>query len=410
VTAADRAAAPGSTRRDVAVALLATFATQTLASASLMGPTVLAPIAARALGEPPEGIGLFVAVNYLVAMFSGLICAGMVARYGALRVCQFAMLLAGAGLGLGSAGHVGLIIAGAAVLGIGYGWVNPASSHILVDRTPRSMLGVVLSVKQTGVPAGGALAGALIPALTLALGWQASVGLLGAACAALGVVLGLARGRLSDRSRPQSVSGLGFSLRSLTRPLGMVFRSPRLLLLGVTSMVYSALQMNMMTYLVSYLNVTLEHSLVVAGLVFSCSQLAGIVGRIVWGLVADRMHTPIRLMGALGLTSGLCAFAMAAARPDWPVAALVPLCIVFGATAAGWNGIYFALVAQAAPAGEESTVTGGVQFLTFFGALSAPPLFALAVALSGSYALGFSLFGLVTLALGAVLVSWRRLA
>ena len=68
--------------------------------------------------------------------------------------------------------NVGL---GALVMGTGYGPVTPSSSAILVDRTPENRRAFVFSLKQTGVPIGGALAGAIIPALILAIGWKAAM-------------------------------------------------------------------------------------------------------------------------------------------------------------------------------------------------------------------------------------------
>ena len=67
-----------------------------------------------------------------------------------------------------------LIVFGALVIGSGYGVTTPSSSAILADRTPAGMRAFIYSVKQTGVPIGGALAGALIPLLIAAFDWRAA--------------------------------------------------------------------------------------------------------------------------------------------------------------------------------------------------------------------------------------------
>jgi hypothetical protein len=92
----------------------------------------------------------------------------------------------------------------------------------------------------------------------------------------------------------------------------------------------------------------------------------------------------------------------------WPSAALLAVCVIFGMTAIGWNGVQLSEIARAAPAGQEGAVTGGAGFVTFGGVLVGPPAFALIAAISGGYRAGFALFGALTLASGARLVVRHR--
>ena len=52
--------------------------------------------------------------------------------------------------------------------------MNPASSQVLGPRTTAQTAGLVMSIKQTGVPLGGVMAGALVPMLALHSGWRAA--------------------------------------------------------------------------------------------------------------------------------------------------------------------------------------------------------------------------------------------
>ena len=63
----------------------------------------------------------------------------------------------------------------AVAIGVGYGPITPASSHVLAKTTPRERMALMFSIKQTGVPAGTALAGLIVPPLTIAFGWQVAV-------------------------------------------------------------------------------------------------------------------------------------------------------------------------------------------------------------------------------------------
>lgn len=74
------------------LALGATLLVQILASLVLAAPAVLAPVVAPMLGIAPTRVGLFVGALYLAAMLSGLWSGQGVARIGAVRLSQVAML------------------------------------------------------------------------------------------------------------------------------------------------------------------------------------------------------------------------------------------------------------------------------------------------------------------------------
>jgi MFS family permease len=61
---------------------------------------------------------------------------------------------------------------GAFIMGLGYGPVTPASSHLLARNAPLGIMALVFSIKQTGVPLGGAMAGAIVPHLVIFCGWR----------------------------------------------------------------------------------------------------------------------------------------------------------------------------------------------------------------------------------------------
>jgi MFS family permease len=163
-----------------------------------------------------------------------------------------------------------------------------------------------------------------------------------------------------------------------------------------------------MSFLVIYLTESLRYSLVAAGFALTAANLGGIAGRILWGAIADSYVAPRALLGLLGVGSGLCAWITVLFSATWPTAALLAVCVIFGMTAIGWNGVQLSEIARAAPAGQEGSVTGGAGFVTFGGVLVGPPAFALISAMSGGYRAGFALFGALTLASGARLVVRHR--
>jgi MFS family permease len=391
--------------KGVVLPLAITLAVQALTSMAMIAPSVLAPVAAVELGVSPQGIGWFVALEYLFAMLSGLACGALIGRFGPVRVCQISVCLAAAGLAAGSGAMLPVVFAAAGLIGSGYGLVNPVSSQILARAAPPRMMSLIFSIKQTGVPLGGALAGALVPSLVLALSWRWSAVAVALLC--LSVALVIQPARAADATA-QRGTGTG-SAADFFAPLGMVFANPPVLELAIVSLIFSSAQLALVVYFVSYLNLELGYGLVAAGLIYSSAHAAGIAGRIAWGAVADRWLSPRGMLGLLGVMMALCGMGVASFSADWPLSAVILVSALFGASAVGWNGVYLAEVARLAPPGRVGAITGGTQFFTFIGALATPPLFGFMVGLAGNYGKAYLVFCLLPALAGLrLLLSARR--
>ena len=75
--------------------------------------------------------------------------------------------------------------------------------------------------------------------------------------------------------------------------------------------------------------------------------------------------------------------------PSFGIAGATAIAILFGASAASWNGVYLATVATAAPKDSVSLATSGAMALTLSGAIIGPAAFALLAATTGGYEAGF---------------------
>jgi MFS family permease len=388
----------------VGLPLAVTLAVQTLVAVAMYSPPVMAPVAAPELGVAPSAIGYFVATAYLGSMIGSSAAGGWVARAGPIRVSQFGLALCLAGLALGASAWLPLALIGAFVIGLGYGPTTPASSVMLVRTAPPSLFSFIFSIKQTGVPLGGAIAGAVVPALILAFGWRWGAVALGLACLALALAIAPVRGRYDCDLDPRAP----VSLRSTFAPVRLVLSNAGLRGMAVTSFVYGGVQITLVTYLVIFLVESFSLSLVVAGIVLSVAQISSVVGRLAWGAIADRAITRRTMLGMLGLGMGISAMATLAAGPHWPQWLLYLYAAAFGATAVGWNGVYVAEIARIAPGGRTSEATGGCLFFTFLGVVVTPPAFNAVLAVSGGYALAYAVFGVPALAIGAWLLATAR--
>jgi predicted MFS family arabinose efflux permease len=390
----------------VVIPLTTTLGVQVLVSLAALTAPVLAPAASASLGVSATLVGVFVALIYIGAMVSSVASGNLVVRYGAIRVSQVSLLLCAGGLALGATGLPLLILAGAVLIGFGYGPVTPASSHILVRTAPAHLLSFLFSLKQTGVPLGGVLAGLLLPTFVTLWGWQGASLAVALACAGAAFATQPVRAAFDhDRDASRRVSA-----RGVLAPLAQVFRYPRIRDLAICTFFFGAMQLCLTTYLVTYLTGEYGMPLVTAGLVLALTQAAGIGGRLLWGLVADRWMTPSRLLSLLAIAMAASSLATATIEPDWSLYAVVAVSMVFGATAIGWNGVYLAEVARLAPVGQAGVLTGGTLFFTYLGVVAGPPAFAAVVAASGYYAIGYATLGglMLLVGVGLVLTNARR--
>ena len=392
--------APGRGGAPYYRSIAVTFAVQTLVAFSVYCAPVLAPVAGPALGVAASWIGYYIAIVYFGSMLGSVSAGGWVARYGAIRVSQVGLTLCLAGLAASASGLLPLVALGAFLVGLGYGPTTPASSQILLRTTPPEKISLTFSIKQTGVPAGGVLAGALAPAMVLALGWRGAALAIGLLCLAAAFLIQPMRARFDrELNRRAPVSP-----RSALAPIGMVLREPGLREMALASFIYGGVQITLVTYLVTFLTVSFSMTLVLAGAVMAVSQVASVIGRVLWGVLADRLVTRRVMLGLLGLGMGLSAIATLAAAATWPLWLLLVFASLFGATAVGWNGVFLAEVARLAPPGQASQATGGCLFFTFFGVVVTPLLFNAVFALVGSYPVAFAVFGVPALVIGARLL------
>ena len=384
-----------SSARTALIALAATLTIQLYASFAATATAVLAPEMARAFAVETRWVGVFVGIVYVGGMFASLASGGFIERYGPIRVSQACVLLCAIGVALIAATpeHAPVLLGIAAlVIGIGYGPMTPASSHLLQRTASPARMALTFSIKQTGVPAGAALCGGLLPALSVALGWRAAFAVVAIAGAIVIATAQPVRASLDGERRQRR----GRSFAGMFAPLAMLRESRALFDLSLVSLAYSATQVCLMSFTVVHLTETLHWTLVAAGFTLTTATVGGVAGRIGWGYVADHLLAPRRVLTLIGVLAGACGTGMALADATWPAPVIVVLALIFGATAIGWNGVQLAEVARLAPPGAAGKVTGATGFVTFAGVVIGPPSFALLSSLTGSYRSGFAAFAAVS--------------
>ncbi|WP_421998866.1 MFS transporter [Reyranella sp.] len=350
--------------------------TQITISLAVLSLSVLMPAVARDLAISPKLVGAFTAITYAVASAVALTSAGVIARLGAVRACQLAMLAAAAGLALNAGAALWATIGAVILIGFAQGPINPASAHILSQRVPRAWFSMVFSVKQTGVPLGFAAAGIVLPLLLGWIGWRGA-SLAGAVFLLAGTVaLGLLRSRLDAAMAPPGPSP------GIWRSVRFVLGHRELRVLGWSALVYVIAQHSFTFFLVTYLYEHCHLTIAQAGFLLFLSQMGGTAQRLVLGAIGDRMpRLPLLGWTGIGIAAGAAATAaIAPTTPYWLVGLIV---FAYGTVVISWNGVSIAEFAHLAPPGQVAAVAAVQTALAFSGAVVGPPTFGLIASLAG---------------------------
>ncbi len=246
--------------------------------------------------SPPVSVSTRLSYTSLVCW--RLIAGSFLARYGVIRTCQVALLVGVLGLGLASALPFWPVAIGAAVLlGMGTGPLNPAGSRILARHAPPQWQPFVFSLKQSGTPLGGMLAGLLLPPLMVLYNWRVAVVAISAIPLVTLFGLQLFRSDLDDDRDP----AFRISFTSILTSLRLILTSKPLVTLVTAGYLYTFAQMSILSFMVIYLQEANGLSAEFAGGIFAIIHGSAIPARIVWGAVAGRFLSSWVLLGLLGV-------------------------------------------------------------------------------------------------------------
>jgi MFS family permease len=363
-----------------------------------LGLGALAPELRSSLHLTTFEVGLIPGLVFLGALAASVPAGHVTDRIGAGRSLTLAQLGLAFGIGIALASSSRWIFfGGIAIAGMGYGAVNPATNVLSTGLVPRRHRALFLSIKQTGVTLGGLIAGLVLPRLGEALGWRPAVAI------AVSVLLcGALAGFLIAR---REAAGW-FSAEQARFPLApqpaATVAVPRAAPTALFGFVMSGIQLSIAGYLTLYLVEAHGFSKTTAGVALSVAFASACVGRIVWGWLSDRFFfshatTLVLISGASIL--GLTAMAGGVAGPSlWLVVAAIGFCSI------GWNGVYMALITDAASYRGLGRATGRGLTAIYGGVAVVPPVLGAVKDVSHSWS------AVWTVSIGAVLVAGVTLA
>ncbi len=353
----------------------------------------MAPVIQQQLDLSATQVGLLVTAYYGAQTIGAFPAGGIVDRLGVgwTLVVAHVVLIFGA-LTFSQAMGFALAFAGCGVMGLGYSLTNPATARGVLEWCPPERRATAMGIKQTGVPIGGVLAAGNGALVTL-ISWQSIFWLVAGLTALHAFVCLLLIERPSQHARG--------SFRSVISNLRQVIRDRNLGIMFVSSGFYNMAQMNFYAYLTLFMREAVQASQPVAGLCLAIGQGASAIGRIGWGVVSDTLLRGRRKGLIICICGAAVVFfvAMAALQPGSQGVWLGMLLALFlGLTIAAFASLIQTLTVESVDSQLAGSAMGYQLMGTSVGGMVGPPLFGLAVDLTGKFGNGWLLTALLTLA------------
>jgi MFS family permease len=352
-------------------------------------PAYLIPLLHQQRGLPLSDAGLLAATPTFGMVLTLIAWGALADRYGERWVlagglgltalCAVAGALAGSYVGLG----VALTGAGAAAAS-----ANVASGRVVVGWFPRSRRGFAMGIRQIAQPLGVAIAALVVPTLADHYGISAPLLLAAGATGILAVACAIG---IADPPR-RAVDPV-----AVAAPAPNPYRESRFLVrIHALSMLLVVPQFTLSTFGLVWLIAGLHWSALVAGLLVGGSQIIGAGGRILVGVVSDRVGSRVRILRRIAFAS-LATMLLLAACAGLHLRIIATFAFVLAAVVSvADNGLGYTSVADAAGEAWAGKALGVQNTGQFIAASAVGPGIGALVGACG-YPLAFALVGVASL-------------
>lgn len=384
--------------------LAATLLIQIIVANMVQGIPTLAPFIKADLNLSQAQVGLFTSYIFFGFFLGSALSGWLTDRLGSRNV-----LIGGAAVAallillLGrDVDNFPLLIVLLVSFGVMASAATPAGAQAISLAFDRQTRGFAMGLRQMGVPLGGALAAATLPAIAVASNWRTAASTAGMIALVGALVALLIYNRPQVRTLTRSRSKRG------ARPAGSLWRRDVVVACAAGTTLPIG-QFIMVTYLLLYLRDSLGVPELRGALLLTLAQLVGAVSRVSLAALSDRLAGKRKpaLLAVVGMT-GVSALIISRLPATTPFAWVAVVILLYAACALGWQGLYFTLLTELSDDGWEGRVVGLGTTFTSIGIMSGPPLFGLIVDITQSYRTAWlALVGVVALGM-LLLVSVRE--
>jgi sugar phosphate permease len=367
------------------VVLTAATAAQAAASFALLGLAALAGFLQRDFGLSAAETGLLITASYAAPLFSLLFVGDLLDRKSERVIIGLgAALLAAPLLLAATSGSYAVLLLWLFVAGLGYSATQPGGSKSVSAWFRGDRLGLAMGIRQAGLPLGGAIAAAILPAVAAAWSWRVAFVTGAVAALAGGLAFSLVyrppQDESGDDAAPAKREGLTFG------SVAALLRQPWMRNAMVSGLALVSAQYGILTWLMLYLRDHAHIALTRGAFFLSLAQAAGVFGRI--GLAAWSDRTPgsrFRLLALSMIAVAAGVLVLIFVPPQTPEPALALLAAWLGFFGLGWYGPWVAYLAETSPADKVGLTLGAAMAINQLGIIGAPPLLGLVHDLTGGY-------------------------
>jgi ACS family hexuronate transporter-like MFS transporter len=380
------------------------MAAQTMANVGPLGIPAIAPLIRQDLGLSMAQAGSFLSAYYVGASLMSLPAGWMADRWGVMMTMVLGQAVIAAGLyTVAGTASFSLLMLVMACAGMGYGMLNPTTAKAAIAWFPRRQRATAVGLKQVGLPLGGAIGASIMPPLALWFGWRPAVAV---PASLIAVLAALTWFLYRDPPAAVETDGLSVGPASLRSVLG----NRDLWLVSSATLIFAGMQTVWMSFLVLYLTEVLRVSLVHAGRYLVMAQVTGMAGRVIFGMLSDRLFGGRRrvVLVIAGIGSTACSLVMAGTGPGTSAWVLAPLTLCFGFFGIGWNGVQHTLMAELVGPRGAGTAIGLGLAISSLGVTICPPIFGLAAERLGGFAVPWAGLALAMAATLCLLIPVRE--
>jgi MFS family permease len=328
-------------------------------------------------------------IGLLVSAFTGGRILGSYAggaaadRLGSRFMLGVAPCVMGALIAVASTMALGVFVVLMAMAGIFAATVTPAGGKFVASAFPASRRGFPMGLRQAAVPVGGLLAALVLPVVVHAAGWRAALTIAGLVTIAGGL------GALAVTKQPvgSSVRLRSESTTQAGPPRPVLWQDRRVMLLTAWGCLLVGGHYAIITFLPIYAYEGHGMSLTAGTLLVAVAQLGAMIGRVLWGLISDRLlqgrRRPVmRAITLMGITTALL-FAVLPRDTSFAVFAFVAF--LGGASVIAWQTIYLTAIIEVADEAHAGAVSGfGLTFIATAITVS-PTLYGFVIDVAGGF-------------------------
>ncbi|MDY7032277.1 MAG: MFS transporter [Thermodesulfobacteriota bacterium] len=359
---------------------------QTILSMGAYGWGPLGPFLKKSLLLTSVQIGSLTSILYLTSVVFSIPAGMSVDRWGAKVNLFICMMLMGIPLILASfIGNYIFLLILIAFTGASYGMINPIAARGLTLWFDTKSRATAFGIRQTGVPAGGAIAGVLLIYLAQMRDWSLAVFVVGLLSIGIGVI-----GFFLYREFPHEARGISIPEQGTKKGMSLMdlVRNRNLLLTFLMMTLLCLGQSSISAFLVLYLKEHLHFPAIQAGSFLTLAMITGGAGRIFWGVVSDKLFKGRRLpvMKIVCALATISALAAGLWTPGLTHYLFIIVVVFFGLSFLGFQGVAVTMLVEVCGPELAGRATGLGVTIAWAGMVLGPLVYGAIVTLGYSYA------------------------